>query len=268
MKTFRYYNSVEEFASTLNGNTINTYTKDGRDVESWHSYKCIARIESVDDAKKLLRFGDVENAAKIRAAGDIVPPPCEHKPQIHSAVTGCIPNVPNYLRGVPNQMYQIRSNTRKKPVIDMFTEITVADSTDLDELAKVAAILANSIAAIELAGYRVNLNVLFGCQNLKGNICGFCLNIKQADAPLNLLNIAFPLLHPAFSVICGNLWVDKNVKQSMKWRHYRYGCVLSTEDCKREFDLKGIFFSLRKMIRENETTETVTQKINDYIMAM
>lgn len=267
MKTFRYYNSVEDFASTLNGSTINTYTKNGRDTEtSWSIHH--ARIESIEKAKRLLRFGDVENAAKIRAAGDIVPPPCEHKPQIRSSVTGCLPNVPNYLRGVPNQMYQIRSNSRKKPVIDMFIEITVADSTDLDKLAKVAAILANSIAAVELAGYRINLNVLYGCQNLKGNICGFCLNIKQADAPLNLLNIAFPLLHPAFSVICGGIWVDKNVKQSIRWGRYRYGCVLRVDDCKREFDLKGIFFSLRQMIRDNETTETVTQKINDYITSM
>lgn len=267
MKTMKFYNSVADFSAALNGEIINTYCKRGYGVSTWSKYsmKYWTGVESIVAAKELLLKGDVINAAKIRAEGEIIKPREEHNPILKTAVVGCLPNVPNYLRGVPAQMYQIKNNSRKRPIIDIYIEVTVADSTDLTKLAQKAAVISNAIAATELSGYRVNLFAVYGIRNPKYDYAGFCVNIKEADSPLNLLNIAFPLLNPAFPFILGADWIDKNVKTSMRSGRYVYGYVLRSEEIQREFGIDGLFFSLREMIRKNDNTESVCKKINEYI---
>lgn len=267
MNTMKFYNSVAEFSASLDGEIINTYCKRGHGISTWSKYslKSWAGVESIDEAKELLLKGDSINAAKIRAEGEIIKPQEEHNPTLKTAVVGCLPNVPNYLRGVPAQMYQIKNNSRKRPIINIYIEVTVADSTDLAKLAQKAAVISNAIAATELSGYRVNLFAVYGVKNTKEYCAGFCVNIKEADSPLNLLNIAFPLLNPAFSVVLGADWVDKNIKTSMRVGRYVYGYVLHSEEIKREFGIDGLFFSLREMIREDDNTDRVCKKINEYL---
>lgn len=267
MSTMKYYNSVADFSAALNGEIINTYCKRGHGISTWGKYslKSLSGVESIAEAKELLLKGDAINAAKIRAEGEIIKPKEEHSPILKNAVVGCLPNVPNYLRGVPTQMYQIKNNSRKRPIIDIYIEVTVADQTDLTKLAQKAAVISNAIAATELSGYRVNLFAVYCAKNPKGYCAGFCVNIKEADSPLNLLNIAFPLLNPAFSVILGADWIDKNIKTSMRAGRYVYGYVLRSKEIQNEFGINGLFFSLRKMIDDNDTTETVCKKINEYL---
>lgn len=267
MNTMKFYNSVADFSAALNGEIINTFCKRGHGISTWSKYslKSWAGVESIDEAKELLLKGDSINATKIRAEGEIIKPQEEHNPILKTAVVGCLPNVPNYLRGVPAQMYQIKNNSRKRPIINIYIEVTVADSTDLNKLAQKAAVISNAIAATELSGYRVNLFAVYGIKNHNEYCAGFCVNIKEADSPLNLLNIAFPLLNPAFSVVLGADWVDKNIKTSMRVGRYVYGYVLHSAEIQRKFGINGLFFSLREMIREDDTTESVCKKINEYI---
>ena len=267
MNTMKFYNSVAEFSAALDSEIINTYCKRGHGISTWSKYslKSWAGVESINEAKELLLKGDSINAAKIRAEGEIIKPQEEHNPILKSAVVGCLPNVPNYLRGVPAQMYQIKNNSRKRPIINIYIEVTVADSTDLSKLAQKAAVISNAIAATELSGYRVNLFAVYGIKNSKEYCAGFCVNIKEADSPLNLLNIAFPLLNPAFSVVLGADWVDKNIKTSMRVGRYVYGYVLHSEEIQRVFGIDGLFFSLREMIREDDNTDSVCKKINEYL---
>lgn len=267
MSTMKFYNSVADFSAALNGEVINTYCKRGHGASTWGKYllKSLAGVESIDETKELLLKGDAINAAKIRAEGEIIKPQEEHNPILKTAVVGCLPNVPNFLRGVPAQMYQIKNNSRKRPIINIYIEVTVADSTNLTKLAQKAAVISNAIAATELSGYRVNLFVAYGIKNPKGYCAGFCVNIKEADSPLNLLNIAFPLLNPAFSIVLGADWVDKNIKTSMKYGRYVYGCVLHSNEIQKEFGINGLFFSLRKMINDDDNTESVCRKINEYL---
>lgn len=267
MNTMKFYNSVAEFSAALDGEIVNTYCKRGHGISTWSKYslKSRAGVESIDEAKELLLKGDSINAAKIRAEGEIIKPREEHNPILKSAVVGCLPNVPNYLRGVPAQMYQIKNNSRKRPIINIYIEVTVADSTDLAKLAQKAAVISNAIAATELSGYRVNLFAVYGIKNHNGYCAGFCVNIKEADSPLNLLNIAFPLLNPAFSVVLGDDWVDKNIKTPMRVGRYVYGYVLHSAEIQKEFGINGLFFSLREMIRKDDTTDSVCKKINEYL---
>ena len=268
MNILKNYNSVAELAATLDGNVINP-SKDG---DGWcvslsgkTSLKHFAGVETIADARQMLVYGDAEAAAKIRAEGEIVKPKEDHKPLLRSAVVGCLPNVPNYLRGVPAQMYQVKSNSRKRPVVNVYVEATIYDGISEKSLDEKCSVLANAIAAVELTGYRVNLFAICASSG-QHNTAGICVNIKEADSPLNLLNIAFPLTNKAFCRAIYLRWVDVNVKESLKrGRQCNYGCVVSSSRVKELFNTDGLFFSMHELVDNDTTQEEIEDKINRFV---
>lgn len=269
MNTIKFYASAEEFASALNGKVVNKHSQlYGISVRSQAALQRFAGVSTIDEARKMFEFGDAAAAAKIRAEGDFIKPAEEHKPILRSAVCGCLPNVPNYLRGVPTQMYQIKSNSRKKPVIDIYVEATIYDGINESKLAKKCAALANAIAAVELAGYRINLYAVCACKN-SYNSCGVCVNIKQADAPLNLLNIAFPLTNKAFCRAVFLRWVDVNVNHTIHSSSSNYGHMVGVDRIKDLFGIKdGLFLSVAKLTDRDVSQQELEKQINEYIVGI
>lgn len=238
MKTKNYisrYNSVAEFSATLHGEPL-----ENDNTFMWNNctWKNVSGYKSFTEIEELLVNGDFANAQKITAAGEITPPPISVTPQLRSAVVGCIPNVPNYLRGVPTSMYQIKSNKRQRPIINIYIDCGVHDYVDTKKLAEKSNYLANAIAATELVGYRVNLFALCVGQNSAKQKYGFSLNIKEADAPLNVLNIAFPLLNKAFCRGSFFRWADVNVPFKTNWGSTSYGRTLAENETKEAFAIK------------------------------
>lgn len=190
----------------------------------------------------------------------------ESKPRLRSAVVGCLPNVPNYLRGVPTQMYNVVSTARKKPVINIIVEAAIYDGINETALAQKCNALANAIAAVELAGYRINLFAAAASHTYgkSEKVCGFVVNIKEADAPLNLLAVAFPLMNKAFCRAIYMRWVDVNVPFQMP----NYGYVCRQTQIKENINVEGVFFSLSELVDRNKTEVDITNTINEYITAI
>lgn len=267
MDTFKTYNSVAELSAALSGKVINEYTaKYNRDFASGteRENKSFAGVSGLAEAQKLLVYGDAKAAQKIKAVGDFKAPEKENKPILTTGVVGCLPHIPNYLRGVPNSMMQIKSNARKKPIINIFVECTINDGINTTELAKKCAIIANSIAAIELNGYRINLNAICGSGNSR-NKAGFCVNIKKADAPLNLLNIAFPLTNKAFCRAIYLRWADTNVKSPLDSSWAVYGSILDKSEIKKKLNIDGLFISMVELVRHDTTQKELEKEINKYL---
>lgn len=264
MKTKDYisrYNSVAEFSATLHGEPLKNNNTFMWGENAWVH---VSGLKSFSEIENLLVNGDFSNAQKITAAGDITPPPASATPQLRSAVVGCLPNVPNYLRGVPTQMYQIKSNKRQRPIINVFIDCGVHDWVDTKKLAEKSNYLANAIAATELVGYRVNLFALCVGQNENKRKFGFSLNIKEADAPLNVLNIAFPLLNKAFCRGTFFRWVDVNVPFKTNRGRTPYGCTLWENEIKEFFDIKEneIFLSLADLADFDRSKSYILGLIN------
>lgn len=267
MNTFKSFNSVADFSATLSGNVINYWASKGHGI-SYRNEKQLQRfagVSSIQEAQKLLAFGDAKSAEKIKAVGEIVQPAMERKPLLHTAVVGCLPHIPNYLRGVPNSMLQIKSNARKKPIINIFVECTIYDGIDEIKLAKECAFLADTITAIELTGYRVALYAVCGCEN-STNKAGICVTIKEADAPLNLLNISFPLTNKAFCRAIFLRWIDTNVKTALNTAFSNYGRPIDTKSMKEFFNMDGLFFSMIELVEHNTTQNEIETKVNEYIL--
>lgn len=263
-KLIKTYNSVAALAATLEGEPL---VNNAISTRSERNLLAFAGVSTIAEAKKLFEEGDAKAAAKIKAAGDIIAPPKDRKPQLRNSVVGCLPNVPNYIKGVPTAMYQIHTTARKKPVVNIYVEATIYDGIDEKALASKCNMLANTIAATELAGYRVNLFAVCTCQSDKRtkNMCGLCVNIKEADAPLNLLNIAFPLTNKAFCRAIFTRWIDVNADFDASGKYSFYGNTCTTNDVKTAFNINGLLLSMINLVRYDTKQSELEKQINDYL---
>ena len=177
-----------------------------------------------------------------------------------NSVIGCIPNVPNYLRGVPNQMMKVIREPKKKPIIDVFIDASIWHSVDINKAARAAAKIASVITATENAGVRCNVYAL--CASEKNNcMAAMTVKIKEASSPLNLLNVAFPLTNRAFCRVTFIHWLETTCPEYISC----HGQVMSGERAKRELGLEGLVFSMGDTINNNYDIEYLTRKVNDYL---
>lgn len=261
-RIFKSYESVAELAATL------------RDAEPHKDWECYSPFrysdatqrswagETLTDAIKKLDTGDAEAAAKIHAQGDITCGRMEgNKPVIESHIIGCMPCVPNYLRGVPNSMLRVKTIPRHKPTIDMYVNATIYDGIDVDKVAKKAYIIANVIAATEAAGVRVNLYAAIGMAWGSSSYCGYTVKIKDARAPLNLLNIGFSICNRAFCRAIGLRWMEQNVPHYVQ----NYGRLTTIQELARIMQLDGIKIDLCNMVRYDYGMEWLSEQVNEYL---
>ena len=260
MKTFKIYNSVADLSAALKSKKP-FYCWDNPISERSESYMKSWAGASVEEAYELLDTGDATGAAKIKAEGEIIADEQgENVSQIISCVVGCIPSVPNYIIGVPKQMLKVVREPKNTPIIDMYVDGAIWDGVDVNKAAKAAAKIANVITATELAGVRVNLYAV--CASTKNSDCAcMAVKLKDDDAPLNLLNVAFPLTNRAFCRVIYLDWFEKHHNKEMK----NYGSVMSARRVKEEFEFDGLVLSVSDIISNEISVEQIANKVNEYI---
>lgn len=250
------YKSVAEMSATLlNAEPLKCwdgYAQKYKNNPDWSG-------EEFDAAFKKLLNGDQANAAKIKAQGDILAKgKGKGVPQFELSVRGCLPSVPNYLRGVPKNMLNVRREPRHKPVIDMFVDSSIYDGIDVDKVAAFSARLANVIAATERAGVRVNLyNACIGKDG--HDVYGYVVKIKEASSPLNLLNIAFPIMNRAMCRVVFIHWIDTHIDRFI----FGHGSVTEGYKVKEAIGRDGVYFSTHGDL--NLSIEGIANRVNEYL---
>lgn len=263
-KIVAMYQSVAELSTALDAMPIKkawkndtVFSNDNKWLKDWCG-------ETPEDARKKFATGDAENARKIKAEGEILN---EAKggtmPKIELGVYGCIPSVPNYLRGVPANMMRVIREPRRNPVIDIFVENSIYDGIDVDKVAQKAAIIANVITATEMAGVRVNLwTVNTADDNWRNSGKYACIvKVKDAQSPLNLLNIAFPCCNRAMHRSIFLMWLERMSEE----RIVGYGRPMKGGEVKKDFNLDGVVLSMRDMVDNGYGINEVTREINEYL---
>lgn len=220
--------------------------------------------ETPDEAMEKFYKGDADGAKKIKAQGEILNEAQGGLlPKIEVGVYGCIPSVPNYLRGVPVNMMRVVREPRKNPIIDIYVENSIYDSIDVNKVAEKAAIIANVIYATEMEGVRVNLYAVNTAHDHHdtGKAYAMVVKIKDADAPLNLLNIAFCVTNRAMHRSIFLAWLERHATN----RVIGYGAPMRGDNVKKTFDIDGIVLSIRDMVDNYWGIQEVTNKINEYL---
>lgn len=258
------YNSIPELYDHIKNTKRNAAWENDSFFDNSEDYLKKWCGELPNEAMEKLFKGDADAARKIKAQGEILnEAQGGTMPKIEIGVYGCIPSVPNYLRGVPANMMRVVREPRRNPVIDIYVENSIYDGIDTDRVAQKAAIIANVIYATEMAGVRVNLWSVNSVQDVcdTGKAYAMVCKIKDADAPLNLLNIAFCVCNKAMFRVIFLKWLECHAENRMK----NYGRPMRGGEIKPVFGIDGIVLSIRDMVDGYMGIDDVTRKINEYL---
>lgn len=203
---FEKYDNIITFAESLNRPRKGFMADDPKTNPSFIG------IDSAEKADDLLLNGDVETAKKINTFA------CKQTPQstktrIINAPYGFVPNVPRFLSGRPDNMYNVKAQTYKSTkVLTLVYFVGASWQIKADDLAKAGAKLLRVIATLESKGYRINLHVsyLFLTEDRKNKLSLF-VKIKDSGKPLNLAKVAYPIAHPSFFRFHLWKWADTQV---------------------------------------------------------
>lgn len=223
--------NVEEFGSAMELVEVDSKREvtpqwKGRSIRKDEIEKDWYGVNSYEEALGLLKNGWTENLNKMTTLANKVATNGNSKRiSFQNNVAGFAPVVPLAIMGVPNSMIDIRMKPIKSKVVKILYNITVSCGTDTDTILKNGMKVIEAVLNLEGSGYRCEL---YAMQNYYSSGSADCLllKVKDANQPLDLKRIMFPLIHPAMFRVIGFDWEDKC--PTAKYRSGR-GCALNYE---------------------------------------
>lgn len=120
---------------------------------------------------------------------------------VKNDVFGVVPNIGAYMTGHPKNMINIKTEKKavKTKVINMIVNTNVSHRYSTDDVLKVGAATLLQLIRLERNGYKVNLYVSNKTLNDDNDtILYVILKIKNSNEKLNLLKVAYPIVHPSY----------------------------------------------------------------------
>lgn len=195
-QALKRYNSVHEFYNDLKNSEKLGNMSDSVDF-------AFSGTQDIEEANKLLLYGDAQTVDLI-ASETTKQKKHETRTGIYTSYAGFVPNVPGYLSGRPDNMFNIRPQkiATSSKVINIIYFIGAFGDTDKEQLANAGARLLRVVKTAEKNGYRCNLYAgrVVKIKNQTGTYheASFVVKIKDSGKPLNISNIAYPLANPSF----------------------------------------------------------------------
>lgn len=191
------YETMKEFDEKLKSEH-HISTRDDASTKGDRSFTGTKNFEESEDLRK---YGDKESKDKIMKVKETTDKVFEkyvgQKVKQFNDVVGFQPIVPNAILGLPLSMVNQKRLPRKVKTIDIFYNASIPWHVAKEDIELKGAYVLSAIDALERSGYRVNLYVGSVSINL-GSPCGYFINVKKAEQPLNLLKVSYYLVHPSF----------------------------------------------------------------------
>ena len=207
------FNSLSAFNNALKDRPVNPVFKNAQhsQIDSIH-YREFTKTKSYDEASELMLHGDSTNLGKLVAVDGVDLSRLRGYKIVNrqqKAVCGGFPLVPVYLTGVPKNMLASKKIAIKTKVINIIYNISAPGSLKASSIVNAGANMVSIIRYLEKNGIRVNLYTIWATWDKKsGHRCAFFVKIKDAGAPLNLLNIAYPIINPSMLRRHGFKWLE------------------------------------------------------------
>jgi hypothetical protein len=204
--------SLGVFLSTIDSRPMNKVFADYEIECSKTGSKSFTTTKSYEEASELMIHGDSTNLDKLVAVDGVDTSRLRGSKKVNrlqKSVCGGFPLVPVYLTGVPKNMLASKKIVTKTKVINIIYNISVPGSLEASNIVKAGANMVSIIRYLERNGIRVNLYTIWATWEQKSNHrCAFFIKIKDAGAPLNLLNIAYPIINPSMLRRHGFKWLE------------------------------------------------------------
>lgn len=139
----------------------------------------------------------------------------------HNAVVGFVPNVPNYLLGIPEQMITIAQTTEKTKAISIAYFIGNNSGTSAEDLEDAGIKILNVVNRLELSGVRVNLEIIPMCTKCLDGRKEYqiaSVKVKDYKDQLDIKKICFPIAHPSMFRRLGFAWLERSADMEGNYR--------------------------------------------------
>lgn len=192
-KNVSYFETIDEYINFLEESEsmrYNSSTTGDYDFTGTHSLKEALELCKYGDEnlrqyiyQQNLQFDNVDSLNKVRRS-------------TVNDVVGFMPNVPNYVLGIPTNMIRDNRTMINSKVLNIFINISAAWHINRKYIEQNAAKYVCAINRLEEEGYRCNVYAGAAGENYsKENL--LVVKIKSDKEPMNLAKMAFPLCHPS-----------------------------------------------------------------------
>lgn len=191
-----YFANISDFIHEVKHAT----TIPGRMQESMKNDYDFTRTKSLDEAWEMIENGymDEKGEQVLRLTEKLLMN--SHKAVQFNDIKGFVPNVPNYLMGIPQTMINREVTMYRDKIINILVNTGVAWHVGSDWIFEKAFEIFRVIVDFETQGYRVNLYKVIGASNGSSSdgdfILGF-IKLKDDRERINLKKMIFPLTHPS-----------------------------------------------------------------------
>lgn len=202
------YTSAMELVDTLKKRPVTEQWKNETD-EVKHPKKSWAGVDSYDEALNLLKNGWTEKLNEMKTLANKVATKSGGKRiSFMNDVAGFAPIVPLAMMNVPNAMIDMHMKPIKSKVVKIVYNITISCMIKPDTILKNGMKVVEAVINLENSGYRCEVVAM---QNYYDNKYSdtLLLKIKEANQPLDLKRIMFPLIHPGMFRVIGFDWENK-----------------------------------------------------------
>lgn len=194
-----------------------------------------------------------------------IPTQKQVKTVYYADVVGCVPIVPNYIAGIPEQMLNIKTVNIPSKVISVYVDVGMSCGYSTNDYKRQGMNIMSHIVALERQGYRINLYQCWATKYHKS--VGFlCIKVKDARDRMNIQRVMYPIVNPSFLRGIGFGW---SVRCPILLE-YQSDKGIPLIDSSSGIDLfrksvcgtKGIYISLQGAVRDSDS---VRNDINEFV---
>ena len=195
-----YFNTISDFTDYLNSNSNKPWLSTADNTERRTEW-CGGL--SYQESYRRLILGDSEIANNINKVKIDEVNSERITLEYMNDIQGVIPNVPNFLMGLPQSMIDVRLNRIKtnNKIINLVFDTSISCHINAEDYFKVAKLFFDVVDKLELTGYRCNIYLISIFNSSPGEYktiptCNFIIKLKSSNEPFNRYKNSFILAHP------------------------------------------------------------------------
>lgn len=196
-KIFNSLSELENFISSsprVKGNEERTTSEDTSDT-----FFKFSDTMDYSQAAEFLRSGYTYGCDQLQKEMTGLAKNYKNVTTVKNDVFGVVPNIGAYMTGHPKNMINIKTEKKavKTKVINMIVNTTVPARYTKEEITKLGAATLLQLIRLERDGFKVNLYVANKIEWKSNQLVCFT-KVKNSSEKLNILKVAYPIVHPSF----------------------------------------------------------------------
>lgn len=255
------FESLDNFMKVIENRPKNERMKNANSSRS--GSKDFTGTKNFEEALDLLKNGYEKPLEKIKnaVAKDLKISQSRPRRTPHNSVVGFVPNVPNYLLGIPEQMITIHQTPEKIKAISISYYIGNNCGTRAEDLEDAGIKILNVINRLELSGVRVNLDVVAMCTKSGSEWQIASVNVKDYKEQLDIKKLCFPLAHPSMFRRFGFAWLERSTDMKADFS-CGYGRSARKDE---EQELESVFGENELFITQDHVSELTVDELIDFV---